>query len=148
MVILARRAGLKVINISVQDIHGGSLLFTLKHAGRSKFNLFTRKAEAVIKEAKSFVPKYRMVAVGAAAKGVVFLNATGLKPEIVFDEAKLKWGYDIPGTEIPVDDLRKLADYDEPLTIVILAWNFYEELSRKIKALRPGKKDEIVSFFE
>lgn len=89
-----------------------------------------------------------MVAVGAAAKGVVFLNATGLKPEVVADEAKLKWGYNIPGTDIPVVSLEELATYDEPLTIVYLAWNFYDELHKKVKKLRPRKRDEHVRFFQ
>lgn len=147
---LVQRAGLEVEDISYEPIHGGSMLTTIRNwsAMPDEFVNFRNKATTVIDTAKSFEPKYRMVAVGAAAKGVVFLNATGLKPEVVADEAKLKWGHTIPGTDIPVVSLKELVSYDEPLTIVYLAWNFEKELKAKVKKLRPKHKDEHVRFFK
>lgn len=151
MKVLARRAGLELVSCRIQDIHGGSLLFHLKPVDETMFEYFAKRANQRITTAKAFKPKHRMVGVGAAAKGVVFLNATKMPLETVYDEARLKWGHTIPGTGIPIVDMRKLADIDEPLTIVVLAWNFLEELSSKIKKLRPydklGFRDEIVTFF-
>lgn len=146
---LVERAGLILLRTGYEPIHGGSSLFVVKHNFSEEiFNEYTEMAEGVINSAKTFKPKHRMVAVGAAAKGVVFLNATGLKPEVVADEASIKWGYTIPGTDIPVVSLDELATYDEPLTIVYLAWNFYDELKAKVKKLRKYKRDEHVRFFE
>ena len=151
MKVLARRAGLELLSCRVQDIHGGSLLFHLKPVGETIFERFASESNRVIEKARAFKPKYRMVAVGAAAKGVVFLNATKIEPEVVYDEAKLKWGFNIPGTQIPIKDFKELGEIDEPLTIIILAWNFGSELSAKIRALRPykelGFRDEIITFF-
>ena len=146
---LIERAGLRLFRHEYQHIHGGSYLYVVKHNySKDFFDEYAEIAQEVIEQAKTFKPKHRMVAVGAAAKGVVFLNATGLKPEVVADEAKLKWGYNIPGTDIPVVSLEELATYDEPLTIVYLAWNFYDELHKKVKKLRPRKRDEHVRFFQ
>lgn len=146
---LVQRAGLEVEDISYEPIHGGSMLTTVRtwSSMPDDFVDFRNKATDVIDRAKSFQPKYRMVAVGAAAKGVVFLNATGLKPDVVADEAEIKWGYTIPGTNIPIVSLKELSSYDEPLTIIYLAWNFYDELQKKVKKLRPRKRDEHVRFF-
>lgn len=149
MNILIERAGLRLFRHEYQDIHGGSYLYVVKHNySKDFFDEYAEIAQEVIDEAKNFKPKHRMVAVGAAAKGVVFLNATGLKPEVVADEAEIKWGYNIPGTEIPVVSMKELSTYDEPLTIIYLAWNFFDELQKKVKKLRPRKRDEHVRFFK
>lgn len=146
MRVLAARAKLEVVDVTTESIHGGSKLYSLVNTGTA-LKVFQYLSESIIDKAKDFEPKHRLVAVGAAAKGVVFLNATRLKPEVVADEASIKWGHTIPGTDIPVVSLDELATYNEPLTIIYLAWNFYDELQKKVKKLRPRKRDEHVRFF-
>lgn len=144
---LVQRAGMIITNVSLEPIHGGSLLFEIRHRPYIDFDRYSQDVEDVIAEAKNFYPKNRMVAYGAAAKGVVFLNATGLKPEFVVDEAEIKWGYNIPGTEIPIVSPEALL-VEEDLTIIILAWNFYDEIVAKIRNLRPNNNDEFVRFYD
>lgn len=147
MTALANRAGLSIVKTTVEPIHGGSLLFKMRKLNKINFEQYKEDVEDVIAEARDFYPRHKLVAYGAAAKGVVFLNATGLKPEYVVDEAEIKWGHNIPGTNIPIvspDTLRESGD----LTIVILAWNFADEIVAKIKKIRPNNDDQIVRFFK
>lgn len=148
MLILANRAGLHVSTVFIAPIHGGSRVFKLCKLPTIDFNKYRQDVEDTIAEAKDFYPKNTLVAYGAAAKGVVFLNATGLKPKFVVDEAEIKWGYNIPGTEIPIVDPGALKTCKEDLTIIILAWNFYDEIVAKIKKARPKNNDEFVRFFQ
>lgn len=146
--VLARRAGLSVEDVSIEQIHGGSFLFTLKKEQMTPFEWFELQANNIIDQAKGFKPKHRMVGVGAAAKGVVFLNATKMPLGAVYDEAEIKIGHKMPGTAIPIKRLKNLNMIDEPLTFVILAWNFYDELVEKIKKYHYGYDDEFMSFFK
>ena len=149
MMRLVQRAGMQVTDITYEPIHGGSMLTTIRDNRMQNFDWFSEKANEVISKVKNAPPSaQKVVAVGAAAKGVVFINATGFKPEVVADEASIKWGHTIPGTDIPIVSLKELASYDEPLTVVILAWNFYDELVKKVKKVRPRKKDNFVRFFK
>lgn len=147
MYALVQRAGMVITSVSIEPIHGGSMLFEIRHRPYIDFDKYRQDVEDVIAEAKEFKPNNRMVAYGAAAKGVVFLNATGLKPEFVVDEAQIKWLHNIPGTDIQIVAPEELIDIREDLTILILAWNFYDEIVAKIKKIRPNNKDEFVRFF-
>ena len=147
MATLVTRAGLELVDVTVQPIHGGSLLFEIAN-NHVDFDNFARKALKVIDAAKKLKADGKMVGVGAAAKGVVFLNATGMQLAYVMDEAELKWGHNIPGTDIPVVSPQVLADDPEDLNIVVLAWNFYDELVSKVKKLRPNKNDKFTRFFK
>lgn len=142
---LANRAGLVVVNVTEQDIHGGSLLFEVVP---NQFDGFKALADGVIDSVRNFIPKNRLVALGAAAKGVVFINATGLPVTAVYDEARIKHGYNLPGTKAPILPFAELYGVEEPLTFVVTAWNFFDELVSKVKELRPNKDDEFVRFYE
>ncbi len=146
MTALANRAGLCIVNVTIEPIHGGSLLFEMRKLNDIDFERYQDDVADVIAEAKDFYPRSKLVAYGAAAKGVVFLNATGLKPEFVVDEAGLKWGHTIPGTNIPIVSPEALKT-SEDLTIIILAWNFADEIVAKIKKLRPKNNDQFVRFW-
>jgi len=87
-----------------------------------------------------------LVAFGAAAKGIVALHSLNITPEYVVDENSLKIGKSIPKLDIPIVGLEKLANWDEDLDILILAWNFYDEISKKIKTIR-GNRDNLICLF-
>ena len=84
---------------------------------------------------------------GAAAKGMVFLQKSGIRLDFVVDDAPLKVGKVCPGTGIPVVGTDVLRNTGDSLAIIILAWNFYDEIVRRIEALRPTKNDLFVKFF-
>ena len=70
--------------------------------------------------------------VGAAAKAIVFMNALGILPDNVYDEAPLKIGKWIPGHLEPILDLKEIEDVDGPVLAIVGAWNF--DLARKTAA--------------
>ncbi len=72
----------------------------------------------------------RIFAYGAAAKGSTLLNYYGIGHdtiEFIVDRSPHKVGRLSPGTHIPVISVEKFkADY--PDYLLVLAWNFYEEI--------------------
>ena len=91
---------------------------------------------------------------GAAAKGTVLLHSLLEIPNqtwsfsFIVDDAPLKQNTYCPGTSIPVRPSSALIEYDfnKPLTMVVFAWNFWEEISSRIRAsiLGKGNKDVFV----
>ena len=84
---------------------------------------------------------HRVVAYGAAAKGMTlyhFLFPPGIKHHVpidfVVDDAPLKQGRFCPGTRVPVMPTSALRGLGaEPLAVVVLAWNFLDEIATNIK---------------
>ena len=83
---------------------------------------------------------HTIVAYGAAAKGMVLLHFLLEMPNrlwnisYVVDDAPLKQNTFCPGTTIPVRPTAELSKHapTRPLTIIIFAWNFWDEISKKI----------------
>ena len=83
---------------------------------------------------------HTLIAYGAAAKGMVLLHSLlaidsqSWTFSYVVDDAPLKQNTFCPGTTIPVRPVSEISKHDpsKPLTIVIFAWNFWEEISKKI----------------
>jgi SAM-dependent methyltransferase len=90
---------------------------------------------------------YKMVLVGAAAKANTFLTASQCKIDMIVDEAMDKVGLYVPNLDIQVDSLTSIATIEEPCMFILGAWNFREELIRKIKALRKDVRDIAVTYF-
>ena len=78
----------------------------------------------------------RIAAYGAAAKGTMLLNAIGAGPDLVeaaYDRNPHKHGRLLPGVRIPVLPTEKLQE-DPPDDLLILPWNFKEEIMRQESA--------------
>jgi hypothetical protein len=76
----------------------------------------------------------KIVAFGAAAKGNTFLNYCGIKPDIiecVIDDTPSKQGKFMPQSHIPVVSREYLYN-NKPDIIVILPWNFKNEIIKKL----------------
>jgi SAM-dependent methyltransferase len=70
---------------------------------------------------------------GAPAKSSTLLNFCKIgkdKIDYIIDDSSLKTGLYTPGTHIPIVSSEKL-DMDTPDCIIILAWNFAEEILKK-----------------
>ena len=65
---------------------------------------------------------------GAAAKGNTLLNAAKLPLEFIVDDNPLKIGKYAPGGEIPILSVNTLRDAKAPVCVVVLAWNFFDEI--------------------
>lgn len=102
---------------------------------------------------------YTIGAYGAAAKGIVLLHfiSDGVKLDLdphgqsfklnfIVDDATLKRGMYAPGTDIPVWPTNKLTEIDpnDKLAVVVLAWNFWPEIAKKLKIHLKGKRRNVV----
>ncbi len=80
----------------------------------------------------------KIAAFGAAAKGNTFLNYSGIRKDLisfVVDDTPLKQGKFLPQSHIPVFPASHL-ELEKPDYIVILPWNFKDEISEKLAYTR------------
>lgn len=145
--------------ITRYPIHGGTMLFKLRHHEHKSKNdsvkigldditfedwkTFSDEAFCQINRLKRTVDVARgtgktVAALGASAKSTVWINACGFtKNDIAFiaDNTPQKQLTFSPGTDIPILDegaiLRELPDY-----VILFAWNFREEILEKFSLAR------------
>lgn len=172
---LAEKAGLRIDDImEFPDIHGGtvrivmdsdarephcskfrSMLKTEKVQGFHDLGTYTTFAENVTKNIFALISAvnvqkqigYSVIGYGAAAKTSTILNSAPgfIKIDSVVDDAPMKVGRFIPGSEIPILPTDALKDQPGLLAIVIFAHNFKDEIIKKIKAQRPNPGDVIIN---
>ncbi len=141
---LAGRVGLSPLSYEEPSIHGGSMLVGLKAdillgAQFAKSPLYEPATyETFAKNVQQSIGIVRqtgiappLVGYGAAAKGMTFLNTTGLKLDRIVDDNPLKHGLLTPGTNIPVGPVVDLPKGEG--AIVVLAWNFWSEILDRIR---------------
>jgi len=163
---LCSRAGLFLSEVKKHPIHGNSYIFVItkfningKLPGsvdkmiRAEENLglyhndiyqtYVDKCKEVKTYFRFFIKKYRnqgipVVGYGAPAKANTFMNWAGIGPDFIVDDNELKQGKFTPGLRIPILSSQKLIDMTEDkVAFIPLAWNFYDEIIPKIRALRP-----------
>lgn len=155
--------GLQIVDIDDLPIHGGSMRLYLRREGPVKSvvnDWIERERRAGLFERETYVAHAGRVALirsglmsmlqdlkrqgkrvagyGAPAKGNTMLNYVGIGPEILdylADRNKLKQGRFSPGMRIPVVD--PLVIYEtNPDYLLILAWNFAEEIIEQLAPYR------------
>lgn len=158
--VLLDRNKLKIFRVEKHSIHGGSLRVfaskgNLKEDGsprrllefEDKKGLYSIKAyqdfEARTKEIKKNLLKLlaelacknkKIVAFGASAKGNTLLNYCGIDSKLiraVIDDTPEKQNHIYPGTGIKIVD-RIYLDKEKPDYIVLLAWNFADEIIKSL----------------
>ncbi len=158
---LVNRAGLFIESCKVEDIHGSSYVFTLSKKQntdiesiprylfeKNEINQYSKDyyldyvslVEKKIKLLCSINKLPNLVGLGAAAKATVALNAANMD-NILFllDENPLKIG-----KKVRVGESYKgiygldCLDKDLRYNIIIFAWNFREELIKKMNFFRGG----------
>lgn len=171
---LAERAGLFLVDVVKTPIHGTSYIFVLakkqyneqriantlaieEQQGLHREETYTQWAANVkdllarlkdqITEFKGF--GYRVIGYGAAAKGMTLLNASMIDLDCVVDDNPLKQGLYCPGRTIPVVSSDYIQDIpaDQTAVFIPLAWNFYKEITQKIRAIRSQDTDMFVRYF-
>jgi len=170
---LATEAGMQVFDVEKHDIHGGSLrvfitkegshdvseavdhLFKVEKKGGyhdfARYESWSEDIDDLIGELTHQLAQLKahgasIGAFGAAAKGNTLLNACRLNTSIIdyiVDDTPEKIGKFSPGTGIPIVDRSRLLE-DAPDYLVILAWNFAEEIIESAADFRRGGKKFII----
>ena len=130
--------GLMVSDVQMQKIHGGTLRLYVTHD--LDYKDFTKRIETVKEQLKTALAELKsqgkkIAAYGAAAKGCVLLNTCEIDSrtiDYIVDNTPAKWGKYMPGTGIRVYPPGKLLE-NKPDYVLILAWNFAEEIMVKSK---------------
>jgi hypothetical protein len=80
---------------------------------------------------------------------MTLLNASGVVLDAVIDDNPLKQGLYCPGTQIPVVSSEYISRIpsDEPVLFIPLAWNFYKEITQKIRSVRDQPGDAFMRYF-
>ncbi|MFJ5050403.1 methyltransferase domain-containing protein [Streptomyces sp. NPDC088719] len=161
---LVRRHGLVVTDVERLSRHGGSLRYTLRHRGapvaaavkellaeeersgmhgHAYYQGFAERVESVTRKLFDLLSGLRaegarIAAYGAAAKGTVLLNHTGVNTrmiEKVYDRNPHKQGRVMPGVGIPIADPEELV-HDMPTHVLLLTWNLRDEIWEQQRAYR------------
>ncbi len=167
---LFQRHGLVFTDVRRLPIHGGTLrvtaAFHTDEAGRRRvkdlldaeqsdglthfgsYEGFAEKVQALAEELRSVLYRLRtenkrVAAYGASAKGATLLNYLELEPgviEYVVDRSPLKQGLLTPGTHLEIHSPERLV-VDQPDYVLLLTWNFAEEiLAQQHQYRRAGGK--------
>ncbi|MGH9154740.1 MAG: methyltransferase C-terminal domain-containing protein, partial [Acidimicrobiales bacterium] len=102
---------------------------------------FAARVDHVRRELRTLIGRLRdqgatVAAYGAAAKGATLLNTVGLTTDLVsyvVDRNTHKQGRRMPGTHQPIDDPSVLVER-RPDYVLVLAWNFFDEIVAQQRA--------------
>ena len=151
--------GLNLLNIEKTDIHGTSFLLKISLCNDNyeatpipltvnpiTFVQYKNKVVSVINFVKNSCYRavacgYKIIAYGAAAKGMTLLNAVSLKHgtiSYIVDDAPNKHFKYCSKDYIKIYPPTKLTEETDKICILILAWNFYAEIMQKITLLMPN----------
>jgi 2-polyprenyl-3-methyl-5-hydroxy-6-metoxy-1,4-benzoquinol methylase len=90
---------------------------------------------------------YVAIGYGAAAKGNTLVNVAGVSLDYIVDDNPLKVGMRAPGNGAPIVPGARLEATTEPLCVIVLAWNFYDEIRERVAAQRGRADDVFVRYF-
>jgi len=164
---LARRAGLRIENLTFPAIHGGSSRYALTAGsepdaavvdeavsreaafgidGVALYRGFQATVETRISDLTALMSQmrsagYKIVAYGASAKGNTVLNFANCEIDYIVDDNALKVGMLTPGRHIPIRATSTLSEEPGRLCILLLAWNFFEEIKKRVGKLRSDKTE-------
>jgi len=167
---IVERAGLNLIDIQLNPIHGTSYIFVIKKHPRSipyyvrwqmnqeekqgLYNMQTyidwvNKVNDKIELIKELMRKYRLdgfkiVGTSCPAKGVTLLNLCNHPIDLLIDTTPAKWYHETLNNKIlPFEYLRTIKEYK--LAFFILAWNFADEIIHNVKKIRNNPNDVFIT---
>lgn len=165
LVRLAARHGLEVVRAERLSLHHGQLRVTLMRDGEGRadesvaglleveraarldryetYSAFARRVARARDELRKLLGDLRaggasIAGYGAPAKGNTLLSYLGIGPDVIdyiADRSPLKQGRFTPGMHIPVVPPERLVE-DRPDYVLLLAWNFEEEVLAQQAAYR------------
>lgn len=174
---LVSRTNLSLVDVKKVSVHGISYVFVLRKGKRSQlenltiqnlidvettrgllsdktYDQYSTKVNSIVCNFKSCVEKFRedgynVVGYGAAAKGMTLLNFADVKLDYIIDDNPMKHGLLTPGTDTIIVSVDKLKEHSEndKILFVPLAWNFFDEILKRIKSVRNNKNDKSLRYF-
>jgi 2-polyprenyl-3-methyl-5-hydroxy-6-metoxy-1,4-benzoquinol methylase len=171
---LADRVGLTILDGEKVSVHGTSYRWTLGAGSRLKEGAQVRamidhedalgyysratydRFRESVTETVEFVRRavldhreggYLTVGYGAAAKGNNLLNLARVNLEYVVDDNPLKIDSRIPGTDTRIIPFTRVSGTKGPLCILVLAWNFYDEIRARVAEVRQRDDDVFIRYF-
>lgn len=123
----------ELFNITSDNIHGGSMQIWVRRRSKLTENFIENVKRIKSELQEGLYNKVKVVGFGAAAKGTVLLNYCGIHLDYVVDGTSYKQGKYIPGVNIPIYSEEKLLKEKPGTIVLILAWNFKEEIMEKLK---------------
>jgi SAM-dependent methyltransferase len=171
---LVERAGLALRHVEYTNIHGTSYVFSITRIEYDRdiednvdamiareqneglysprtYRKFATKAKECVDDLRETIDTlssqgYMVVGYGAAAKGMTMLNFGKIHLDYIVDDNPLKVGRFTPGMDIAIRATSVIKD-EEKLAIIPLAWNFFDEISNKVRSIRPDKHDIFIRYF-
>ena len=162
---LCSDTSMKIIDVQKQNIHGGTVRISITHEQSNhvieksvsdfvnneiklgynnieKYKNWSVCVNNILDTFKLEILKLRaegkkIAAFAASAKGNTLLNACGMTTDVIryiADETPEKIGKYSPGTGIPIVNKQMLVK-DKPDYLVILSWNFADEIMAKVRAI-------------
>jgi cyclopropane fatty-acyl-phospholipid synthase-like methyltransferase len=170
---LAKRSGLSILHAEKVPVHGTSYLWTLGFPNqtadsspaklfeeeekdsfykRETYRNFAAGSKKLIDEVNQRIGHYKdigysIVGYGAAAKGNTFLNFAKIDLEYIVDDNPLKVGLLSPGRDIEVVPPQTLNKIPKKMLLVVLAWNFFDEITERVRAVREVEGDISLTYF-
>jgi SAM-dependent methyltransferase len=169
---LASRAELNLIDVIKTPIHGNSYIFILSDTINSPFTIsnliemesnltkqqtyldWEDNVKSNMAELKKTISNfkergYKIVGYGAAAKGNTLLNYIDEPLDLIIDDSTLKQNMYTPGTNSPIKSIDALKEFDKDDKFVFmpLAWNFFTEISQRIKSVHNEPTDLFLKYF-
>lgn len=166
---LCEITGMKIISVEKQNIHGGTIRVSISHLDSAhkiedsvsefinkeingqydKIEKYKEWSQSVRKSINEFSLEilklkkqgYKIAAFGASAKGNTLLNSAGMNTDIIdyiADETPEKIGKFSPMTGIPIVNKQQISK-DPPDFLIILSWNFKDEIMEKLNKIYKGK---------
>ena len=169
---LAKRANLDLIDVIKTPIHGTSYVFVFSKLLKRENHISNIiKSESKLLNTQTYIDweastianmtvlkstidnlkreGYKVIGYGAAAKGNTLLNYIDTPLDLIIDDSPLKQNLYAPGTNSPIKSIDALKEFSKDTKIVFmpLAWNFFTEISQRIKAVRNEPQDKFLKYF-
>lgn len=164
--LLMEKNGLRIVNVTEQNIHGGTLRLVItknesSHISDKTIELFLQREslygidfykewgthiQECIEKSRNYLLDLKsqgkkIYGFGAAAKGCIYLNAMKVDNtiiDLVIDDTDLKQGKFVPGTGIEIVD-RNILQTNPPDYVLILAHNFKDYIIESLSETYSGK---------
>jgi SAM-dependent methyltransferase len=169
---LAKRAGINLIDVIKTPIHGNSYVFVFSLTEQRPHNIenliamehklnkldtyleWEENVKSNMSLLKATIEQYRndgfkIIGYGAAAKGNTLLNYIDTPLDLIIDDSPLKQNLYAPGTCSPIKSIDSLTGYAETdrILFIPLAWNFFTEISQRIRSVRNKEHDVFLKYF-